>query len=414
MEKNPETSVVVTGLGYIGPLGFSVSELWPKLLAGESGITSVSHDENLPVKVIARLSGFNPLNFMDRRMIHDIDPFSQYAISAHSQLCHDSSLEKAISTDPYRHGVVIGTGMGGLITTLEQYEFLKENKRTKSNLIPKTMPNAPAYWIAKRDGRKGPSFCTASACASGSDAIASGYEQILLGRADTMITGGTEAIITGLGIAGFYFMTALSRYEGGEPGTASRPFDLSRDGFVVGEGSGILRLERESFALRRHAPILARLSGYGRTTDAADEITKPYAESQAEAMKIALRTSGIMPEEVDYINAHGTATRLNDQTETAAIKQALGEHANNVAISATKSMTGHLIGGAGALGAIVAVKTILDGWIHPTINLKNPDPECNLNYVPNDAIEKKVDTALSNAFAFGGHNVVLVFQKYAQ
>ena len=408
--------VVVTGIGVVSPIGIGVKEFWENLVKGVSGvdrIKSFDPDEyNLPVKIAAEVKGFNPEEYMDKKEARKASRFIQFAIAAAKEALEDSGLLES-KYDPYRVGVIIGTGIGGLRDIEEQTLILKEKGARKVSpfFIPYGISNMAGGLIAIRWGFKGPNYSVVSACATGNHSIGDAFRLIQKGDIDVAITGGTEAAITPLGVAGFAAMKALST-RNDEPQKASRPFDRDRDGFVMGEGAGILILEEYERAKARGAKIYAELVGYGATDDAY-HITSPHecGEGAYECMRLALEDAGIRPEEVDYINAHGTSTPLNDKTETLAIKRLFGEHAYRLKISSNKSMIGHLLGAAAAVEAVATVKTIETGIIPPTINLENPDPECDLDYVPNKAIEYPVRVALSNAFGFGGTNATLVFKK---
>ncbi len=408
--------VVVTGIGVVSPVGTGVQKFWENLTKGVSGvdrIKSFDPDEyNLSVKIAAEVKDFNPEEYMDRKEAKKASRFIQFAIAAAKEALEDSGLLQS-DYDPYKVGVIIGTGIGGLKDIEDQTLILKEKgaRRVSPFFIPYGISNMASGLIAIRWGFKGPNYSVVSACATGNHSIGDAFRLIQKGDIDVAIAGGTEAAITPLGVAGFAAMKALST-RNDEPQKASRPFDRDRDGFVMGEGAGILILEEYERAKARGAKIYAELVGYGATDDAY-HITSPHecGEGAYECMKLALEDAGIKPEEVDYINAHGTSTPLNDKTETLAIKQLFGEHAYKLKISSNKSMIGHLLGAAAAVEAVATVKTIETGVIPPTINLENPDPECDLDYVPNKAIEYPVKVAMSNAFGFGGTNATLVFKK---
>ena len=408
--------VVVTGIGVVSPVGTGVQKFWENLTKGVSGvdrIKSFDPDEyNLSVKIAAEVKDFKPEEFMDRKEAKKASRFIQFAIAAAKEALEDSGLLQS-DYDPYRVGVIIGTGIGGLKDIEDQTLILKEKgaRRVSPFFIPYGISNMASGLIAIRWGFKGPNYSVVSACATGNHSIGDAFRLIQKGDIDVAVAGGTEAAITPLGVAGFAAMKALST-RNDEPQKASRPFDRDRDGFVMGEGAGILILEEYERAKARGAKIYAELVGYGATDDAY-HITSPHecGEGAYECMKLALEDAGIKPEEVDYINAHGTSTPLNDKTETLAIKQLFGKHAYELKISSNKSMIGHLLGAAAAVEAVATLKTIETGVIPPTINLENPDPECDLDYVPNKAIEYPVKVAMSNAFGFGGTNATLVFKK---
>ncbi|RUM28594.1 MAG: beta-ketoacyl-[acyl-carrier-protein] synthase II [Aquifex sp.] len=408
--------VVITGIGAVTPIGTGVKKFWENLVKGVSGIDyikSFNPDEyGIPVKIAAEVKDFNPEEFMDKKEARKASRFVQFAIAAVKEALEDSGLLES-KYDPYKVGVIIGTGIGGLKDIEDQTQILREKgaRRVSPFFIPYGISNMAAGLVAIRWGFKGPNYCVTSACATGNHAIGDAFRLIQKGDIDIAIAGGTEAAITPLGVAGFASMKALST-RNDEPQKASRPFDRDRDGFVMGEGAGILILEEYERAKARGAKIYAELVGYGATDDAY-HITSPHecGEGAYECMKLALEDGNIKPEEVDYINAHGTSTPLNDKTETMAIKKLFGEHAYRLKISSNKSMIGHLLGAAAAVEAVSTVKTIETGIIPPTINLENPDPECDLDYVPNKAVEYPVKVALSNAFGFGGTNATLVFKK---
>ena len=408
--------VVVTGLGAVTPLGTGVDRFWRNLVKGVSGIDlirSFDPDEfGLTVKIAGEVKDFDPLNYMDKKEASRLSLFVQYAVAAAQEALEDSGLLRS-DFDPFRVGVIIGTGIGGLRDIEREHSVItsKGARRVSPFFIPYGISNMGAGYVAIRWGFKGPNYCVVSACATGNHSIGDAMRLIQTGDIDVAVAGGTEASITPLGVAGFAVMKALStRNE--EPQKASRPFDRERDGFVVGEGAGVLVLEEYERAKARGAKIYAELVGYGATDDAF-HITAPHecGEGAYECMKIALEDGGIKPEDVDYINAHGTSTPLNDKVETMAIKQLLGDHAYRVKISSNKSMIGHMLGAAGAVEAVATVKTIETGIIPPTINLENPDPECDLDYVPNEYRKEDVKVALSNSFGFGGTNACLVFRK---
>ncbi|MDQ7038728.1 MAG: beta-ketoacyl-ACP synthase II [Aquificota bacterium] len=408
--------VVVTGLGAVTPIGTGVGKFWSNLVKGVSGIDrirSFDPDEfNLSVKIAAEVRDFDPLNYMDRKEASRLSLFIQYAVAAVQEALEDSGLLES-RFDPLRVGVIIGTGIGGLRDIEREHSVLigKGGRRVSPFFIPYGISNMASGYVAIRWGFKGPNYCIVSACATGNHAIGDAMRLIQAGDIDVALAGGSEAAITPLGVAGFAVMRALST-RNDEPQKASRPFDRDRDGFVMGDGAGILVLEEYEHAKARGARIYAELIGYGATDDAF-HVTAPHecGEGAYECMRIALEDAGIKPEEVDYINAHGTSTPLNDKVETMAIKQLFKEHAYRLKISSNKSMIGHLLGAAGAVEAVATVKTIEEGIIPPTINLENPDPECDLDYVPNEAVRSDVKVALSNSFGFGGTNACLVFRK---
>ncbi len=408
--------VVITGLGAVTPIGTGVSKFWENLTKGVSGIDLIKGfdpDEfGLTVKIAGEVKDFDPLQFMDKKEASRLSLFVQYAVAASEEAIRDSKIKEA-GYDPLKIGVIIGTGIGGLRDIEKEHSVIlkKGARRVSPFFIPYGISNMGAGYVAIRHGFKGPNYCVVSACATGNHAIGDAFRMIQAGDIDAAIAGGTEAAITPLGVAGFAVMRALST-RNDEPQKASRPFDKDRDGFVMGEGAGIVVLEEYEHAKARGAKIYAELVGYGATDDAY-HITAPHecGEGAYECMKLALEDAGLNPDEVDYINAHGTSTPLNDKVETLAIKQLFKEHAYKLKISSNKSMVGHLLGAAGAVEAVASVKTIETGVIPPTINLENPDPECDLDYVPNEAVEADVTVVLSNSFGFGGTNACLIFKK---
>ena len=407
--------VVVTGIGIISPLGLDVLTTWQGLIVGRSGVDYITlfDPSDFDVKIAAEVKGFDPLQYIDRKRARRMDRFTQFAIAASLEAVESARL-RIDSSNGYEVGVIIGSGMGGLATLSEQLKVLFNEGpgRVSPFLIPVMIPDMASGQVSIRIGAKGPNYSVASACASGAHAIGDAFTIIRQGDAQVMLAGGSEAVITPIAVAGFSNMRALST-RNGDPKRASRPFDVERDGFVMGEGAAVLVLESLEFALTRGAPILAEVVGYGATADAY-HFTEPdeKGENIERAMRLALRQAHLKPEEVDYINAHGTSTKLNDVTETKAIKSLFGEYAYKVPISSNKSMLGHTIGAAGAIEAAVSILAIQHGIIPPTINLENPDPDCDLDYMPNVARQKKVTTVLSNSFGFGGHNASLVFATY--
>jgi len=413
--------VVITGLGAITPLGQTVKETWENLLKGKSGVGYIDRFDtsNLPVKIAAQIRNFDPLKRLSQKEagvpIKKLDLFSIYALWAAEEAIEDSALLKG-PFDPDRVGVIIASGIGG-VETLEReiiVGYTKGYDRISPYLIPMMIPDMASGLIAIKYRFKGPNYCTVSACASSAHAIGDAFRLIRYGDADVMIVGGSEAPIIPTAVAGFSSMKALST-RNDEPEKASRPFDRDRDGFVMGEGAAVLVLEEYEHAMRRGAKIYAELVGYGATADAY-HITAPCVDGEGavKCMLRALEDARLSPDEVDYINAHGTSTKLNDAVETLAIKKVFGERAYKIPVSSTKSMIGHLLGAAGAIEAVATIMTIHTGIIHPTINYENPDPECDLDYVPNEARKKEVNVAISNSFGFGGHNVCLVFKKFEE
>ncbi len=412
-----QTRVVVTGIGIVSPLGLTTSETWDGILHGRSGVAGITLFDaaDQDTRFAAEVKNFEPTNYIDRKEVRRNDRFVQLAIAAAQEAVANSGL--AIEGAVAEHtGCIIGSGIGGLQTIQDQVTVLNEKgpSRVSPFLVPMMIPDMASGQVSINLGAKGPNYATVSACASGSDAIGTAYESIKRGDAVAMVTGGAEAAVTRLGVAAFAAARALSS-NNDDPEHASRPFDATRDGFVLGEGAAILVLENLEHAKARGATIVAEVLGYGASADAF-HITMPPegGEGAQRAMKIALRKAGIAPVEVDYINAHGTSTAANDKTETAAIKAVFGEHAYNIPVSSTKSMTGHLLGAAGAIEAAFCTLAIRDGIIPPTINYKTPDPDCDLDYVPNQARAVPVKVALSNAFGFGGHNSCLVVRNYVE
>ncbi len=405
--------VVVTGIGMVTPLGLDTPSTWAKLINGESGVDVITqYDPAITeTKIAAEVKGFDPAQYIDRKEARHMDRFVQLAVVSAMQAVKHAQLKDVASEEV---GVVVGVGLGGIGTLLSQQKVLLERgaDRVSPFLIPMMIPDMASGQVSIMLGAKGPNFAVSSACSSGSDAIGESYEIIKRGQAVTMITGGAEAVITPIAIAGFNAARALST-SNAEPKKASRPFDAKRDGFVIGEGAAMLVLESLDHARQRGAVILAEVVGYGATSDAF-HVTQPAegGEGGARAMKAALKSAGMKPSQIDYINAHGTSTPLNDKNETMAIKTVFGSDAYRVPISSTKSMTGHLLGAAGALEAAISILALQNGIIPPTINLTNPDPECDLDYVPNKARQKQLSTVLSNVFGFGGHNSSLIFKRF--
>lgn len=407
--------VVVTGLGMVSPLGTGVEKTWQALIQGKSGVARITKFDptGFDTQIAAEVKDFVPENFLDKKDLKRMDIFIQYAVASAAMALEDSQL-KITPANADRVGVVVGAGLGGL-TTIESFHKLlleKGPSRISPFFIPMLIVNEAPGQISMRFGAKGPNTSVVTACATGNHNIGDAWRIIQRGDADAVIAGGVEATITPLAVSGFNAMKALST-RNHEPEKASRPFDKERDGFVMGEGGGIIILEELSQALDRGAKIYAEIIGYGLTGDAY-HITapSPNGEGAARCMAMALKDLGIAADQVDYINAHGTSTYYNDIYETIAIKTVFKEHAKKLAISSTKSMIGHLLGGAGGVEAIFTILTIYQGIIPPTINYENPDPECDLDYVPNVARKAEVRVALSNSFGFGGTNAVLAFQKF--
>ncbi|MDJ0724234.1 MAG: beta-ketoacyl-ACP synthase II [Prochloraceae cyanobacterium] len=415
MANNEIKRVVVTGLGAITPIGNNRVEYWQGLLGGRNGIGPITRFDATKhaSRIAGEVKGFDPHEYMDRKEAKRMDRFAQFAVAASKQALADSKLEiNDLNADSV--GVLIGTGIGGLqVLEVQQEIYLtKGPSRCSPFMIPTMIANMAAGLVAIHLGAKGPNCCTVTACAAGSNAIGDAFRLIQRGYAKAMICGGTEAAVTPLGVAGFASMKALST-RNDDPQAACRPFDRDRDGFVIGEGSGILMLEELEMALDRGAKIYGEIVGYGMSCD-AHHMTAPVPDGRGatRAIELALKDGDINPEQIDYINAHGTSTAANDVTETKAIKKALGKKAYSVAISSTKSMTGHLLGGSGGIEAVATVLALAEGKIPPTINLTNPDPECDLDYVPDLSRSAEIEVALSNSFGFGGHNVTLAFKKY--
>ncbi len=417
MANSDRKRVVVTGLGAITPIGITLDEYWSGLISSKNGIGPITcfdaarHD----CRIAGEAKDFDPLQYLEKKEAKRMDRFAQFAVCASKQAIADSGLKITALNAP-DVGVIIGTGVGGIKVLEDQQEIYltKGPDRCSPFMIPMMIGNMAAGLVAIQLGAKGPNCCTVTACAAGSNAIGEAFRLIQGGYAKAMICGGAESAITPLGIAGFAACRAVSTCND-DPQHASRPFDRQRDGFVMGEGSGVLVLEELQQALDRGAKIYAEVAGYGMTCDAYHMTGQiPGGVEAARAMSLALKDAGIEPSAVDYINAHGTSTPINDPTETAAIKKTLGDHAQKVAISSTKSMTGHLLGGAGGIEGVASVLAIKHNVAPPTINLQDPDPECDLDYVPNQARSMPINVAMSNSFGFGGHNVTLVFKKYPE
>jgi len=409
--------VVVTGIGVVSPLGRDATANWEALVCGQSGISYITLFDPGPfaTKFAGEVTGFDPTDYLSRRQARHTDRFTQLAVAASQEAVKQAALK--IDPDNQNNvGVIIGSGLGGLDTLSREIRVLQERgpNRVSPFLVPMMSADMAAAQVSIMLGARGPSLSPTSSCSSGADAIGLAYETIRRGDASAILAGGSEAAVTPISLAAFNALRALST-RNSAPQLASRPFDIEHDGFVLSEGAAVLVLESLAFAQKRQAKVLAEVAGYGTASD-AHHITHP-AESgagMAQAMSMALAKAGLKPDEIDYINAHGTATPLNDRLETKAIKTVFGETACKIPISSTKSMTGHLIGAAGALEAAICVMVIGRGIIPPTINLLQPDPECDLDYVPNTARRARVDTALSNSFGFGGHNSVLVLRRYTE
>ena len=405
---------MITGMGIISPLGLDVATTWDGIINGRSGVDFITafDSEGFDTHFAGEVKGFDPENYLGRKNARRMDRFAQFAAVAAQQACRQAGLERG-SVDPYRVGVIIGSAVGGIGTLSQQQEILIDRgpKRVSPFLIPMMLGDMASAQVSMVTGSMGANYCAVSSCSSGADALGQGWAMIRRGQEDIVLAGGSEAPLVPVAVAGFNALRALSRFNE-DPAKASRPFDVQRDGFVMGEGAAVLVLESEESANRRGVTPLAEIKGYAATSDAY-HLTEPMAsgESAARAMSNALEEAGVDPSEVDYINAHGTSTPLNDRHETMAIKVALGEDAYRVPLSSTKSMTGHLLGSGGALEACFCVLAMENSIIPPTINLNDPDPDCDLDYTPNQARSKEINVTLSNSFGFGGHNSVLVFGK---
>ncbi len=407
--------VVVTGLGAVTPIGNTLQDYWEGLLSGRNGIGPITlfDPSSHSCRIAGEVKGFDPHDYLERKEAKRMDRFAQFAIAASKQAIADGSFEiNELSAEQV--GIVIGNGIGG-IKVMEDQQTIYLNRgpdRCSPFMVPMMIANMAAGLTAIHTGAKGPNSCVVTACAAGSNAVGDAFRLIQGGYAQAMICGGTEAAVTPLSVAGFAAARAVST-RNDDPLHACRPFDRDRDGFVMGEGAGILLLEELEHALARGAKIYAEMVGYAMTCDAY-HITSPVpgGAGATRAMLLAMKDAGITPEQVSYINAHGTSTAANDKTETTAIKNALGDHAYKIAVSSTKSMTGHLLGGSGGIEAVATVMAVAHDQVPPTINLENPDPECDLDYVPHHSRDCPVNVALSNSFGFGGHNVTLAFAKY--
>lgn len=397
-------------------IGQDLDTFWNSLMEGKSGVSRIEAFDvsDYTTQIAASMKDFNPEDYMDRKEARRMDRFVQLAVAAGSKALEDSGLEIGVNADAERVGVSIGSGIGGLGTWEDQHNILLEKgpKRVSPFFIPMMIANMASGQMSINLGAKGPNTTQVTACATGTHSIGDSYRLIQRGDADVMICGGAEATIRPTGMAGFCAMRAMST-RNDEPEKASRPFDTGRDGFVMGEGAGVLVIESLEHALKRGAKIYAEVVGYGLSAD-AHHITEPDPDGAARCMKMAIRDAGIAPEDVDYINAHGTSTPVGDRSETKAVKMALGDHAYKVAVSSTKSMTGHLLGAAGGVEAVICGLSLKNQTIAPTINLDDQDPECDLDYVPNHPRKADLDIVMSNSFGFGGHNATIILKKYAE
>lgn len=414
MEKR---RVVITGVGVISPVGIGSDKFWQSLINGESGVGPITKFDasEFDCKIAAEVSDYDPLNYFSSKEARNMARFVQYAIVTSKEALSHAKLDIS-QIDAERVGVLIGSGIGS-INSLEQEhsKYLEKGpSRISPHFIPRIIINEAAGQVSIAVGAKGPASCITTACSTATNAIGDAFRFIQYGDCDVIIAGGTESAITPLGVGGFCALKALSK-RNDDPQKASRPFDMDRDGFVMGEGAGVIILEELEHAKKRGAPILAEMAGYGRTSDAF-HITapEPSGYGAAKAMELAIKDAGLTIADIQYINAHGTSTKLNDKTESLAIKTVFGDYAKDLAISSTKSMTGHLLGAAGGIEFIACIHAINTGIIPPTTNYETPDPECDLNYVPNKAIEKKVDAAISNSLGFGGHNASILVKRFVE
>ncbi|MDA3129169.1 beta-ketoacyl-ACP synthase II [Aliibacillus thermotolerans] len=413
---NDKKRVVVTGLGTVNPLGLHVDTSWENAVAGKLGIGELTRvdKEQFPVHVAGEVKDFDPTAFVEKTEARKMDRFTQFAVASALMALEDAKYE-ITEENAHRTGVWIGSGIGGMETYEEQFHRFQKRgyRRVSPFFVPMMIPDMAAGQVSITTGAKGINSCTVTACASGTNSIGDAFKAIQRGDADAIITGGTEAPITNMAVAGFASAKAITTNK--DPHSASRPFDKNRDGFVMGEGCGIMILESLESAQKRGANIYAEIVGYGATGDAY-HLTAPAPEGEGavRAMKQALQDANLQPEEVQYINAHGTSTPYNDEYETIAIKKVFGEHAYNLMVSSTKSMTGHLLGAAGAVEAIFTVKAIAENIAPPTMNYKEADPACDLDYVPNEHRKANIDVALSNSLGFGGHNATIIFKKFTE
>jgi 3-oxoacyl-[acyl-carrier-protein] synthase II len=410
--------VVVTGFGCLTPVGNDVATTWRAILAGKSGAGPISKFDatTFPVRFAAEVKGFDPVEFMDRKEAKRADAYTQYAVAAAVQAMQDAGFAEGNGYDPERTGVIIGSGIGGLRSFEEQHDVYKARGPSKISpfFIPMFIADIAAGIVSMRFNAKGPNYATVSACATSAHAIGDAFRTIQYGDADIILSGGAEATVTPMAIGGFANMKALSE-RNDSPETASRPFDATRDGFVMGEGSGVVVLEELEHARKRGARIYAEIVGYGATGDAYHlTAPAPDGEGAQRAMRRAMQDAGLGPADVQYINAHGTSTPANDLNETKAIKAVFGEQAKRLNVSSTKSATGHMLGAAGAVEFIFSALAVREGKVPPTINYRTPDPDCDLNYTPNEAASRQMTAALSNSFGFGGHNVTLAVRRYSE
>lgn len=407
--------VVITGVGALTPVGNSASEFWSGLISGKSGVRPITHFDtsDLPTKFAGQLEDYDATNYFDRKEARRMDPVTQYALITAEEAINDSQIDLD-TVDKDRIGVMVGTGIGGMTTYYEQSVSLHEHGARGVNpfFIPMLIPDMPAGQISIKYGFRGANFCAVSACATGSHNIGLAFDSIRFGMSDMVLCGGTEAPVWRIGVAGFSSMKALSK-RNEDPEKASRPFDKDRDGFVLGEGAAMFFLESLESALARDARIYGEIVGYGFSAD-AHHITAPDPDGNGVRLALngALDMAGIKPEDIEHINMHGTSTPLGDIAETNSIKKVFGDHAFNINLNSTKSMTGHMLGAAGAAESLATLFAIYHSLIPPTINQETPDPECDLNYTPNNAVERDITYAMNNAFGFGGHNTTLVFKKY--
>ncbi|RKY90010.1 beta-ketoacyl-[acyl-carrier-protein] synthase II [candidate division KSB1 bacterium] len=407
--------VVITGLGVITPIGNNLEEYWESLKKGKSGVTKISKFDtsDFPSQIAGEVKGFKPEDFIEKRDLRRMDPYTQYAVAASRMAIEDSGIDLS-KEDTTRIGVIIGSGIGGMVTLEEQHKILltKGPRRLSPLFVPMMISDIATGYVSMIFKLKGPNYAVTSACATSSHAIGDAYMLIKRGSADVMVAGGSEAAITPVSLGGFASMKALS-LRNNEPEKASRPFDAKRDGFVIGEGSGIVILESEEHALKRNARIYGELAGIGFTADAYHlTAPAPGGEGAVRGIKACLEDAKMKPEDIDYINAHGTSTEWNDKIETTAIKTVFGEYAYKIPISSTKSMTGHLLGAAGGIELVASILCMKNSIIHPTINYEYKDDECDLDYTPNVARKKEIKALISNTFGFGGHNACLLVRKY--